>query len=376
MPGTVANLRQSIKAQLIERLKRRPLESRLPSVRDLAREFDAAYLTINGVVKELEWEGYVRRIPRKGTFIASRERTVHRDVQTGTSRLRSIIFAYPNYFSYATWVRLHNTEERAIKQRLALVEFKMNPQTSYYAGLRELIEARGDVCGVLVIPVPGAVSRTDVTALDEVGVPVVLLGPSDFASLSQRVWSVTTDWYRCGYLQAQQLLAAGHRRLAFVQHEPLAQERQGLMLRGMRQAVREAGLRQRDLDVLSAGIRPWDDSREAAFELTRELMNAGEATAAIYESIRGVQGAYRAARDLDRRIPDDLSIIATGIGNGDEDYFNPPVTTVDPRPDVEMDVALRCVLRPDESEAKRQTVEPVLTQRFSVSDITAASMVA
>jgi DNA-binding LacI/PurR family transcriptional regulator len=360
------NVRQRIKARLIERFRSRPLDSRLPSVRALAAEFDAAYLTVNGVMKELEWEGYVKRLPRKGTFLASRERTVQTDPQTGVARLSTIAFAYPNYFSYATWVRLHHGEEQAVKRRRALVEFKLNPGMKSYNGLRDLVEARGDVCGVIIIPIPGTVSRSEIALFDSLGVPVVLLAPNDFVALGQRVWSVTTDWYRAGYLKAQRLLTAGHQVLAFVQHEPMMSERQTLLLRGMRQAMREAGRRQRDLLVLSAGTRPWDDSRVAAYELTSELLASRKATAAMYESARGAQGALRAAHDRGLSVPDDLAIISTGLGNDDEAYFHPPIDTVDPRADAEMDVAFRCLLDPDRHEARRQTIEPVMHVRQSV----------
>lgn len=362
-----SHLHQQIREQLIKRFQDFPLETRLPSFRQLAGEMGVAYLTISGVMKQLEWEGYIKRVPRKGTFLASRERTVQRDMQTGTSKLKTVIFAYPNYFSYATWVRLHHAEEHAVKKRLALVEFKMNPETSY-EGLRDLVKSRGDVRGVIVIPIPGSVSRSEIGLFDDLGVPVVLLAPSDFVSLGQRVWSVTSDWYRAGYLKAQHLLASGHESLAFVHHEPVVAEWQNLLLRGMRQAMREAGRRQRDLVVVDAGTRPWDDSRVAAYELTRELLTAGKVTAAMYESIRGVQGALRAVREAGLAVPADLAIVATGLGNGDEDYFTPPITTVDPRPEAELDVAFRCLLAPAEHGAKRLTVEPVLRARQSVAE--------
>jgi DNA-binding LacI/PurR family transcriptional regulator len=360
------NLHQRIKAQLIERLRHHPLDCKLPSVRALAAEFNAAYLTVNGVVNELEWEGYVKRVPRRGTFLASRERTVHTDPQTGTSRMQTVVFAYPNYFSYATWIRLHHAEEQALKRRLALVEFKMNSGPTY-DGLRTLVESRDDVCGVIVIPVPGSVSRSEIALFDGLGVPVVLLAPSDFVSLGQNVWSVTTDWYRAGYLQAQRLLTAGHERLAFVRHEPFMSEWQNLLLRGMRQAMREAGKRQRDLRVTDAGTRPWDDSREAAYELTRELVAEAKITGAMYESARGVQGALRALREAGLAAPADLSITAIGRGNGDEEYFSPPITTVDPQPDIELGVTFRCLLAPGQQTGKRLPVEPVLRERMSIS---------
>jgi DNA-binding LacI/PurR family transcriptional regulator len=292
---------------------------------------------------------------------------VQSDLPNRAVRLSAVVFAYPNYFSYATWIRLRHGEEQAVRRRRALVEFKLNPGTRSYSGLQKLVGSRGDVCGVIVIPIPGTVSRREIALFDSLGVPVVLLAPSDFVALGQRVWSVATDWYRAGYLKAQRLLSAGHRNLAFVQHEPTMSERQNLLLRGMRQAMREAGRLRRDLRILTAGTRPWDDSRVAAYELTLELLRSRKASAAIYESARGVQGALRAADELDRRVPEDLAIISTGLGDDDESYFHPPIDTVDPRADVEMDIAFQCLLHPERHEARRQTVEPVMRVRQSVS---------
>ncbi len=362
MPDTSANLRETIKARLIQRLRGYPLETRLPSIRVLAREFDAAYLTVNGVLKELEWEGYVQRVPRRGTFLASRERTVMKDVQTGTTSLKTVVFAYPNYFSYSTWSRVHHAEELAVKHRRALLEFKMNRDTTY-KGLCDLVRGREDVCGVIVTPIPNTVDRAGISLFDSLGVPVVLTTPCDLVALGQRVWSVSTDWFRAGYLQAKYLLEAGHEALAYIQHEPTAPDRQEPLLRGMRQAMREAGWRQRDLIVADAKTQPWDDSREAAEEQTRKLLTGGQVTAAIYESFRGIQGGARAARLLGRRVPEDFNLVATGLGNDDETYFNPPITTVDPRPDAEIELVFACLLAPAKQHTKRLTVEPVLRVR-------------
>ncbi len=365
MPDSSHNLKQNIKDTLIKQFRTWPLETRLPSVRALAAELNVAYLTVDGAMRELEWEGYVRRVPRKGAFLASRERTVRRDLETGTSKLRAVVFAYPNYFSYATWARLRCAEEQAVRRGMALIEFKLNPETSY-DGLAEVLEQRGDVMGVVVIPIPGSVSRRETRFFDSLGVPVVILAACEYVSLARRVWSVTTDWYRSGYLKANQLLQAGHQRIAYVQHEPTSTERQGMVIKGMRQALREAGSKQRDLVVVSGATRPWDDSRESARQLTRELIEDGTATAAMYESMRGVQGGLRAVREAGLAVPDDFAVISIGRGNGDEDYFSPPVTTVDPQPEAELVVAFDCLLNAKDNPTKCQSVPPVLMKRRSV----------
>lgn len=357
--ATGQHLRKRIKNRLLERLRASPLGTKLPPVRMLAREFGAAYLTVNGALKELEQEGYIRCVPRRGAFLASRERTVVRDVDTGTTRLRTVVVAYANCFSYSAWIRLHLAEERAVKQGLALLEFKMNPNASY-EGLYDYVKSRSDVCGVIVIPVPGLIGRAEVARFDDLGMPVVLLEPSNFAASAKRVWSISSDWFRDGYLKARHLLSLKHHELAYVQHEPVAVERQTLLLRGMRQAIRDFGGKPQNLAVVTHETGPWEDGREEAYVLTRELLASTKVTGCMYESMRGIQGGLRAAHEAGLRIPQDIAFVTTGLGTHDEDYFESPIAVVESSPAEEMDQAFACILSPDAQPVKRLTVTPVL----------------
>lgn len=367
MKTTQDPIHQQIRSRLIERFQHCSLEDRLPSFRQLADEMGVAYLTISGVMKQLEWEGYIKRVPRKGTFLASRERTVQKDHQTGTaSRRQTVVFAYPTYFSYATWIRLKLAEELAVKQGMSLVEFKMNPESTY-DGLIEMVAHRDDVSGLMMIPVPGTTTRLAVKRLQALGCPVVLLGASDYVSLETNVWSVDVDNYRSGYMLASALTSRGHRRIAYVNHQPHCDETHRDLLRGMKQALVEVGLRHRDLMVVGGDAMAWQDGRAAAEHLTSQLLAEGWATAAIYGSLGGVQGAVKAAREAGATLPDDLSIVSIGRGNRDEDYFNPPITTVDPRPRDEVRHAFDCMFNESRQRSRQVRVEPVLFARQSIA---------
>ncbi len=360
------NLKQAIKERLIEQFQTWPLETRLPSVRALAAEFGAAYLTVDGAMRELEWEGYVRRVPRKGAFLASRERTVVHDLETGGKDLKTLVFAYPNFFSYATWIRLHHAETQAVQRGMALVELKLTPETDY-ANLHRIIDQRDRVEGVIVIPKSGPENNAATANLDNLGLPVVALAEFPMVSLTHNMWAIHPDWVRSGYLKARQLLDAGHECIAFVQHEPAASERRKLMTQGMRQAMREAGLPQRNLVMYDADTEAWADSRAAAHRLTRQLLEDRQATGAMYETMRGPQGAILAAHELGASIPGDLSIVSTGRGSDDEAYMSPPITTIDPDPEAEIALAFDCLLRPRRHPTRGHMIRPTLCERASVA---------
>ncbi|HAI14629.1 MAG TPA: hypothetical protein DCM28_23185 [Phycisphaerales bacterium] len=356
---------QSIKSQLIERFKDYELDTRLPSVRVLAAEFNVAYLTMNGVLNQLELEGYIRRIPRKGAYLASRERTVSTDMQTGMlSQPSTLVFAYPNFFSYATWSRLHFAEEQAVKRGLALAEFKLNPDTDY-SSLCQMVAQRGDVCGVIIIPVPGLLSKALIKSLDQMGIPVVLLEPTPDVEQTQHLTSITLDWQKAGRMLAGELIQAGHQSLAYFRHEPNTYSRR-MMLQGIKQASLEADVK---LRVLGGSMKPWEDSRQSAFELTCSVLKQGQYTAGIYESMRGIQGAIRAAHVMEVTLPTAMSFVSIGRGNGDEAYFAPPTTTVDPNAQEELRLAFEQVLDFDNKSQRILVTDPQLVQRESVIDL-------
>ena len=356
---------QSIKARLIEQFADYELDTKLPSVRDLAAEFGVAYLTMNGVLNQLEIEGYIKRIPRKGAYLASRERTVSTDMQTGMiSKPSTIVFAYPNFFSYATWSRLHFAEEQAVKRGMAMLEFKLNPDTDY-STLCQMVAQRDDVCGVFIIPVPGLISKALIKSLDQMDVPVVLLEPTPDVEKTQHITSITLDWQQAGYLLAEQLIHAGHQQLAYFRHEPNTYSRR-IMLTGIKQAITDHDAK---LRILGGSIKPWEDSRESAHQMTMTVLKQGQYTGGIYESMRGIQGAIRAAHAMQVPLPQAMSFVSIGRGNGDEAYFAPPTTTVDPNPQEEMRMAFDQVLDFDSSKPRTLLSKPSLVVRESVIDL-------
>lgn len=354
---------QSIKSLLIERFAQYDLDTRLPSVRDLAAEFNVAYLTMNGVLNQLEIEGYIRRIPRKGAYLASRERTVSTDMHTGLlSQPSTIVFAYPNFFSYATWSRLHCAEEQAVKRGMALAEFKFNPDTDY-STLCQMVAQRGDVCGVILIPLPGLISKALLKSLDQMGIPVILLEPTPGVEQTLHLSSITLDWQEAGNMLTRQLIEAGHQSIAYFRHEPNTHSRR-IMLQGIKQTAQEHNVK---LRVMGGAMKPWEDSRESAYDMTCTILKQAQCTAGIYESMRGIQGAIRAAHAMHVTLPEAMSFVSIGRGNGDEAYFAPPTTTVDPNPQDELRLAFEQILHFDTHQDRVLVTAPSLVQRASVA---------
>jgi DNA-binding LacI/PurR family transcriptional regulator len=338
-----------IKAALLRRFRDLPLDARLPSYRDLAREYNVALLTINRVMGDLEREGYVVRRPNRGTFLASRERTVVAVDDEAPAPNGSVALAYPHYFSYHYWHEVDLAGESAQKHGLRLHEYKLRP-ASTPEQLLGFLRKRKDVRGLLLLPVAAFTAPASLALLDGLGLPVVLLSTSVDVAPYRNLHAVDLDWQEAGRLGMDALLAAGHRRVAWVNHAFAGAEAMG---RGIRQALSAHGLRASDLLTVGNGTPAWADSRVVAMELAGRLLDAGEVTGAFFDTTGGVRGALRALWERGRRAPEDLSMVANGNQSGDEEFLAPPLTTVEGDRAAEMRAAFAALLEPPPADRRR-----------------------
>lgn len=358
-----ASIQSKIKKELIRRIQSCPIGTRLPPDRALAKEYGAAFLTINRVMQELAWDGYVKRRSRQGTFVSSRERIVTLDPHTGVHSQGSLVFAYPNFFSHATWIRLLKTEDSAVKRGMGLLEYRMNQSTSY-DGLINMIQERKDICGIIIIPTSASSQRLT-TLTCQLGIPVVFLS-SDPSHLQHGLsMSVSLDWFASGYLEARALLKEGHKRLAYIRNEPHSYSRK-LQLNGIKQAIQDYGLSPRNLVNIGKGIKPWGDSRSAAYQLTEQVLNRRGITGIIYDSVPGVMGGLLMLDEHGRKVPDDFSVVTISSGNREEEYFLPPVTTVGSDPQEEIRQAFAFFDNPKSVTTNQFFIPPFVTVRKSI----------
>jgi LacI family transcriptional regulator len=322
---------QEVKATLLRRLQQLPLDARLPSDRELAREFNVAFLTINRVMNDLMREGYVVRRARRGTFLASRERQVAAQAPAAAGR-GCILFAQPSYYSHHFFRHARLAEELAVRHRVRLLEYKLTPESTPERLLAYAREQDG-LSGLIVMPTMAMTTPAALRQLAELGRPVVLVSSQADVGKLANLHVLDADWAAVGRLAAETLLRAGHRRIAWVNHEV---GRSDLIARGMRAALKANGQRGADLLTVGRGIAEWSDAREAGYRLTQRLLDEGGATAAYFDSIAGVRGASRALWERGLAAPRRLSLIATGNQSGEEDYFTPPLTTIDADWEAEM----------------------------------------
>ena len=143
----------------------------------------------------------------------------------------------------------------------------------------------------------------DVLRIQQSAVPTVLID-----AYHRGLPRIVVDDVAGGRLAAQHLLDLGHRRIAFLgdmPRGPFGFSSSRLRHQGLRERLRGAGL-----SLPAAYVRVGEHSRPLARELATELLSLPvPPTAIVCASDTQAFGALAAARDLGRRVPEDVSVV-------------------------------------------------------------------
>jgi LacI family transcriptional regulator len=152
------------------------------------------------------------------------------------------------------------------------------------------------------------------------GVPLVLLDAlSDDHSLS---W-VVPDEVAGGRAATHELLAAGHRRIAFINDSDDIPARHG-RLQGFLDRLREEGIEEPSCPIIDV-VPSAPTGREAALTLLR---SAEPPTAIFAFNDPIAMGVYQAAAELGLRIPADLSVVGFDDLQLISEGLHPGLTTI------------------------------------------------
>jgi LacI family transcriptional regulator len=214
---------------------------------------------------------------------------------------------------------------------------------------------RGRVDGLLVMAPDVAIG----TLGDEVpsDLPLVLLNASSDAN-----HAITVDNYGGASAMTRHLISLGHTRIAFIkgpEHNADARER----LRGFRQAMRQIGVRDRNLECRG------DFTEEAGCEAGKTLIAMEPRPTAIFAANDSMAiGALSALSDAGLEVPDDVAVA------GFDDirvcrYVTPSLTTV--HVDVDelgrraFEVVFDAIEHPSDGEPRRESITTSLVIRNS-----------
>jgi DNA-binding LacI/PurR family transcriptional regulator len=196
--------------------------------------------------------------------------------------------------------RLRGIEAELVLAELDMMTMNVESSARRNAILRDIARPER-IDGLILVSI--APHEDELARITGTGLPVVLVDAHH-----RSVPRVVTDDVGGGRLAAQHLLDLGHRRIGFVGDVPrpgfgFASSR--LRLRGVEQALRDAGLAVRAEDLGLA-----EHSRQDARASAEAILGRGDRPSAIVAaSDTEALGVLEAAASLGLRVPDDVSVI-------------------------------------------------------------------
>lgn len=150
---------------------------------------------------------------------------------------------------------------------------------------------------------------------------------ADYASEKLSHNYVIPDWFKGGYLATEYLIKKGHKKIAMI-HSPLEKGRVSLE----RVAGYNKALDKYNLPFTAGYMQDGEFSYHKAYEVCKKILACSPRPTAIFCATDVMaMGAYKAIKEADLQIPNNISIV--GFDNIDLPYFmdplEPPLTTID-----------------------------------------------
>lgn len=175
----------------------------------------------------------------------------------------------------------------------------------------------GEAAGVALVTAGQSLKK--LATLEAMGFPVVLV---DNLLPGTNFDAVATNNFRGGYMATKYLLQLGHRRIGIITG-PMSEHSAAERLRGYKAAMEEQGLK-----VDPKGIWPGDYQQEKGYQGTTELLLSSFNPTALFVCNNLMSlGALEAIRELQLRVPEDVSV----VGFDDSEFLaltNPPLSTI------------------------------------------------
>ena len=287
---------------------------KMPTVRELMRNFNVSLATVNRALSELENEGVIVRKQGSGIVSTRQSGEVSRLQNRDPNKGASLVLAYVDYPAENIWNMTHIIEHYLHQKDFRVVTCKIYKETTMEM-VAQFVWQQEDCCGLILIPGAGRLSLEDLTQLGYLDMPVTLLDSMYFyQELPKNIYIVSPDPEYSGQLEVETLLRRGHKNIGYIRNEPVS-EYGDLKLKAITAALHNAGVAFGPENIFSATIRPWESSLDAALAITEKNIAAFRKmnlTALIYTSSPGALAAIRPLTKAGLRVPQDISLISEG----------------------------------------------------------------
>ena len=301
-----------VKDFLLEEVKKPSSVNRIPSVRQLMKQFGVSLATVNRALAELENDNIIIRRPGIGISV---NRT---PLAVGGIRVpaggATIVLAYNDYPDEGIWKKVYGIEEYCRQKGIRIVTCKINRETR--AGeIVKFVRSQPECEGLILKFGAGRFSPVELAELSSLEIPVVLYDSSMiYDGAPDNIYRLLPDPADGGALMAEILLRQGHRRIGYIRSEP-SNDANLLSLKSITRRLKLAGVPFGPEDIFSTNINPWESAPDAVQELVRRnfaTIRNRRLTALIITAGASAAAALQTLTELGARIPEEISLISEG----------------------------------------------------------------
>jgi DNA-binding LacI/PurR family transcriptional regulator len=298
-------------ADIIERKiidKTYPVGKRIPTVRDLCREFKVSITTMQDALAKLEGEEYIARRRSLGTLVINSEPRTPALLK----RKNGVYMVVCSSAKYASFDLSGNTMnqmilrgmEENVKKHGAFLGYTViyNEETELALGNKE-----NELAGLVVV---GGKTGRQMKIIRKMNIPYVLIGDL-FENPGSEVNAdiIANNDFEGTYMAAKHLTDLGHRRIVYF-HEPLEHPWDKEKLEGYKKALKEAKV---DFDE-NLLIEVNGFTQEYGYKIMKEFLSRAIPFSGIISyGDSTIYGITRAVNEKGLRIPEDISLVDAGL---------------------------------------------------------------
>ena len=291
---------------------------KMPTEKELASEVLASYATVRLVMKELEDEGFIRRIRGSGTYLEPEAETLLEEASWPRLRLFSSPLSGNREANYADWL-VDEIKREARRARRRVIYTQVRTHNEFLTGLASPAEP-GDA--VVYLPPTEAFTMRQLGELgrhDEL--PLIVI---DCELGNINISNIASDNRRGGMLAARALLEGGCRNPAVLLCEPMLRQ-SAQRLQGFREIAELSGIVPETIDC-EVGVE--DDRNALSYAKMLAALRAGKRPDGIFAiSDTGALAACRAIRDFGLEPGRDIALVGfDGLPAGRRN--DPPLATI------------------------------------------------
>jgi len=290
---------------------------KLPSVREIMRQYGVSQLTVDRSLTLLSEKGLIEKIPGRGAFVGGHTLKPPRSVKT--QKIEVCFFFKEDTLHHNPLYRVMSsrmlTEAHTHGHHLSLFAYE---EMGSVAKFREYIERSSPDVMILMC----VTKMTFEQALRSMGIPVLCLFPN---VMDETSLALLPDNFKAVEMVVDHLTELGHQKIAYFH----GQGYQGFYMLDQEERLEAfyGMMRQKELMLPGKFVRYGGFTPEEGYRAAAALLAEKERPTAIICNDYNVQGVYRAAQEHGLRVPEDLSVV--GFDDMEQTvHLTPPLTTI------------------------------------------------